>query len=67
MAALFGVECNPGNWHSGHVVMPSRHAHVMLVTLNKDGKAAPFVYHGKVRYLRHEGSGPMSVVLGVGA
>ena len=30
------------------------------------GKAAPFVYHGRVRYLRHEGSGPMSVVLGVG-
>ncbi|MCC5863231.1 MAG: DUF3427 domain-containing protein, partial [Gammaproteobacteria bacterium] len=47
IAALFGVEFNPGNWHSGHVVLPSRRAHVLLVTLNKQGKAA---YH---RYLDH--------------
>lgn len=30
------------------------------------GKAAGLVYHGRVRYRRHEKSGPMSVVLGVG-
>ena len=124
IAALFGVEFNPGNWHSGHVVLKEKNAHVLLVTLNKQGKAAdhryldhwidertfhwqtqnkttpaskrgreliehegrgialhlfvrerklqggkaaPFLYQGRVRYLRHEGSGPMSVVLGVGA
>ena len=27
-----------------------------------NGKGAPFVYHGPVRYVRHEGSSPMSVV-----
>ncbi len=115
---LFGVEFNPGNWHSGHVVLPSANAHILLVTLNKrgrqadlryhdhwidehhfhwqsqnqtnpesrrgneiihhtklgimihlfireerllNGKAAPFVYHGPVRYQKHEGSKPMSV------
>ena len=26
------------------------------------GKAAPFVYHGRVRYQSHQGSQPMSVV-----
>ncbi len=26
------------------------------------GKAAPFTYHGPVRYRRHSGSAPMSVV-----
>ena len=30
------------------------------------GKAAPFVYFGKVRYRSHTGSAPMSVVLDVG-
>jgi SOS-response transcriptional repressor LexA len=30
--------------------------------LNPDKKAAPFVYHGEVRYKSHEGSQPMSVV-----
>ncbi|MFO7907447.1 MAG: hypothetical protein R6U98_32670 [Pirellulaceae bacterium] len=29
------------------------------------GKAAPFVYHGKVRYQGHSGSGPMSVIFEV--
>ncbi|HKJ76965.1 MAG TPA: DUF3427 domain-containing protein, partial [Gammaproteobacteria bacterium] len=117
--ALFGHEFNPGNWHSGHVVLNNPHVHVLLVTLNKQGKdadhryhdyfiddhtfhwqsqnnttpqgkrgkeiieheqrripvhlfvrdaklsggkAAPFTYYGQVRYLRHEGSAPMSVV-----
>ena len=30
------------------------------------GKAAPFVYHGAVRYRSHTGSAPMSVVFEVG-
>lgn len=36
---LFGEEFNPGSWHSGHVVLNSQNAHVLLVTLNKQGKA----------------------------
>jgi hypothetical protein len=120
---LFGTEFNPGSWSSGHVMIPERNAHVLLVTLNKQGKAedhryldrwiddhtfqwssqnsitpeskrgkkiieheklgitlhlfvretklsggkaAPFIYYGKVRHERHEGSAPMSVVLGLG-
>jgi SOS-response transcriptional repressor LexA len=116
--ALFGVEFNPGSWNSGHVNLPESKAHVLLVTLNKQGKAedlryqdhwidqrhfhwqtqnqtapdnkrgreiieheqlgvglhlfvrdnkleqgkaAPFVYHGRVRYQSHTGSKPMSV------
>jgi superfamily II DNA or RNA helicase/SAM-dependent methyltransferase/SOS-response transcriptional repressor LexA len=115
---LFGEEFNPGNWQSGHVVLRDAKAHVLLVTLNKQGriedhryidhwvddhtfhwqtqrkttpdskrgreiiehqalglsvhlfvrenklrggKASPFVYHGPVEYLRHDGSAPMSV------
>lgn len=116
---LFGETFNPGSWNSGHVVIPGRNAHVLLVTLNKQGKAedhryidhwigersfhwqsqnattteskrgreiiehekrgieihlfvrdhklagkkaAPFVYHGRVRYKSHTGNAPMSVV-----
>lgn len=116
--ALFKAEFNPGSWNSGHVVISEAHAHVLLVTLNKqgkavdlryhdhwiderhfhwqtqnqtspegkrgkeiieheslgiglhlfvrenklrNGKAAPFVYHGRVRYQKHVGSKPMSV------
>jgi superfamily II DNA or RNA helicase/HKD family nuclease len=116
---LFGAEFNPGSWNVGHVVLPERNAHVLLVTLNKqgkavehryldhwideqtfhwqsqdkttaeskrgqqitqheklglsihlfvrehkleNGKAAPFTYHGPVRYRSHTGSAPMSVV-----
>ncbi len=116
--ALFGVAFNPGNWNSGHVVLNAQHAHVLLVTLNKQGqaeahryqdffrddehfhwqsqnqtgpedkrgqaliqharlgiavhlfvrdarlaagKAAPFIYHGQVEYLSHQGSRPMSI------
>lgn len=119
---LFGEEFNPGNWHAGHVVLAEKHAHVLLVTLNKQGKAeehryhdhwiddrtfhwqsqnpttpsskkgteiiehekrgiaihlfvreaklsggkaAPFVYEGKVHYVSHVGSNPMSVTLGL--
>ena len=120
---LFGETFNPGNWNSGHVALADQNAHVLLVTLNKQGKAedhryldhwiddhsfhwqtqnsttpqskrgreiieherrgialhlfvrntkltggkaAPFVYHGKVRYRSHTGSGPMSVIFEVG-
>lgn len=120
--ALFGEVFNPGNWNVGHVFLPQAKAHVLLVTLNKqgkadehryldrwidertfhwqsqnqttpasrrgldiiehekrclsihlfvrenkleNGKAAPFVYHGPVRYRSHNGSGPMSVVFEV--
>ena len=35
---LFGVEFNPGSWNSGHVVIAERNAHVLLVTINKQGK-----------------------------
>lgn len=115
---LFGSEFNPGSWNSGHVVLPTANAQVLLVTLNKqgkavdlryhdhwidelhfhwqtqnktgpegkrgreiiqherlgislhlfvrdhkleNGKAAPFVYHGRVLYQSHAGSRPMSV------
>jgi superfamily II DNA or RNA helicase/SAM-dependent methyltransferase len=118
--AIFGTEFNPGNWNVGHVVLPEKKAHVLLITLNKqgkarehrfadywidectfhwqsqnattpqsskgkgiidhgrngwqihlfvrehklnNGKAAPFTYHGPVHYVRHEGSGPMNVIL----
>ena len=44
---LFGQEFNPGNWHVGHVTLPDQHAHVLLVTLNKQGKAQDH------RYLDH--------------
>lgn len=42
--ALFGVEFNAGNWNSGHVVIPERNAHVLLVTLIKQGKAQDMRY-----------------------
>ena len=44
---LFRQEFNPGNWHVGHVTLPDQHAHVLLVTLNKQGKAQDH------RYLDH--------------
>jgi len=42
--ALFGQEYNPGNWNVGHVALPERNAHVLLVTLNKQGKAEEHRY-----------------------
>ncbi|QIB50509.1 DUF3427 domain-containing protein [Pseudomonas sp. OIL-1] len=42
--ALFGTEFNPGNWQSGHVFLKEAGAHVLLVTLNKQGKAAQHRY-----------------------
>ncbi|KAI5911889.1 DUF3427 domain-containing protein [Azoarcus sp. PA01] len=45
--ALFGETFNPGSWNSGHVVLNEKKAHVLLVTLNKQGKAEDH------RYLDH--------------
>lgn len=42
---LFGEAFNPGNWQAGHIVLPARKAHVLLVTLNKQGKAEEHRYH----------------------
>lgn len=121
--ALFGEEFNPGNWNVGHVVLEEKKAHVLLVTLNKQGKAeehryhdhwidertfhwqsqnstapsnkrgeqiirhaalgisihlfvrefklaggkaAPFVYEGRMRYVTHIGASPMNVTLSLG-
>ncbi len=118
----FGESFNPGNWNSGHIRLAAHRAHVLLVTLNKQGssedhryhdywvdahtfhwqsqntttpsslrgqeiiaharlgidlhlfvrdaklhqgKAAPFVYHGRARYRSHTGSRPMSVIFDV--
>jgi len=36
---LFGTDFNPGNWNVGHVVLPDQKAHVLLITINKQGKA----------------------------
>jgi superfamily II DNA or RNA helicase/SAM-dependent methyltransferase len=117
--ALFGEIFNPGNWNLGHVTLPNKKAHILFVTINKqgkaqdhryldhwiddtnfhwqsqnattpssrrgqevinhtklgirihlfvrenkllNGKAAPFVYEGTVRYKSHTGSAPMSVI-----
>lgn len=119
IAPLFGETYSIGNWNVGHVALARQNAMVLLVTLNKQGKAAdhryhdhwiddttfhwqsqnstmptnkkgldiieheqrglkihlfvreskldngkgaPFVYHGPVRYVSHTGSSPMSVV-----
>jgi SOS-response transcriptional repressor LexA len=43
--SLFGVEFNPGNWQSGHVVLAEQGVHVLLVTLNKQGKSQDHRYH----------------------
>jgi SOS-response transcriptional repressor LexA len=43
--ALFGEEFNPGNWNSGHVVLQDKNVHVLLVTLNKQGKSEEHRYH----------------------
>ena len=36
---LFGEEFNPGNWNVGNVTLNDKKMHVLLVTLNKQGKA----------------------------
>jgi Domain of unknown function (DUF3427)/Peptidase S24-like len=42
--SLFGAVFNAGNWNVGHVVLPDQRAHVLLVTLNKQGKSAEHRY-----------------------
>jgi SOS-response transcriptional repressor LexA len=37
--ALFGEAFNPGSWNVGHVALNDKKLHVLLVTLNKQGKA----------------------------
>lgn len=43
--ALFGEEFNAGNWNVGHVLLESKKAHVLFVTLSKQGKAEEHRYH----------------------
>jgi SOS-response transcriptional repressor LexA len=43
--ALFKEEFNPGNWNTGHVVLNDQRGHVLLVTLNKQGKSEEHRYH----------------------
>ena len=43
--ALFGLEFNPGLWNSGHVCPKNHRDQFLLVTLNKQGKAAMHQYH----------------------
>src|SRR5678810_315817 len=43
--ALFGESFNPGIWNAGHVVLNDKGAHVLLVTLSKQGKAKEHRYH----------------------
>lgn len=45
--ALFGEPFNPGNWNVGHVVLNHKKAHILFVTLNKQGST---IDH---RYLDH--------------
>jgi hypothetical protein len=40
---LQGVQ-NPGNWNVGHVVLAQKKAHILLVTINKQGKADEHKY-----------------------
>ncbi|MFV1975807.1 MAG: DUF3427 domain-containing protein [Candidatus Scalindua sp.] len=42
---LFGENYSPGNWNSGHVVLNDKKIHVLLVTLNKQGKLPEYRYH----------------------
>jgi superfamily II DNA or RNA helicase/HKD family nuclease/SOS-response transcriptional repressor LexA len=43
--ALFGLEFNSGLWNSGHVCPKGYRDQFLLVTLNKQGKAAEHQYH----------------------
>ncbi len=42
---LFGVEFNPGNWNTGYVALKAPQVQILLVTLNKQGKASDHQYH----------------------
>lgn len=41
---LFGESFNPGNWNVGHVVLAPKKAHILLVTINKQGRADEHKY-----------------------
>ncbi len=41
---LFGESFNPGNWNVGHVVLAAKKVHILLVTINKQGKAEEHKY-----------------------
>ncbi|MBN8430588.1 DUF3427 domain-containing protein [Microbulbifer salipaludis] len=41
---LFGAVFNAGSWNSGHVFVKEAGAHILLVTLNKQGKSAEHRY-----------------------
>ena len=41
---LFGEGFNPGKWNVGHVVLNEKKAHILLVTINKQGKAKEHQY-----------------------
>lgn len=41
---LFGETFNVGSWNVGHVVLHEQRAHVLLVTLNKQGKSTEHRY-----------------------
>jgi superfamily II DNA or RNA helicase/HKD family nuclease len=41
---LFGETFNQGNWNSGHIALPQKKAHILLVTLNKQGKSDEHKY-----------------------
>jgi hypothetical protein len=42
--ALFGATFNAGSWNAGHILVRPQKAHVLLVTLNKQGKSAEHRY-----------------------
>lgn len=42
---LFGETFNAGSWNVGHVVLNDKKVHVLLVTLNKQGKEHEHRYH----------------------
>ena len=44
IAPLFGLAFNQGLWNVGHVVLHDQKAHVLLVTLNKQGAAGQHKY-----------------------
>jgi hypothetical protein len=44
IAPLFGTTFNQGLWNVGHVVLRDQKAHVLLITLNKQGKSEDHKY-----------------------
>jgi len=43
--ALFSEKFSPGNWNSGHILFNDKKTHVLLVTLNKQGRSDEHRYH----------------------